>query len=63
MSNAKLVPAVLPLLKIFFKKHVRLGHAGIMGHSVDLSIRDSKKKSILKGMDPSNKKLTCYINA
>ena len=35
----ELVPSVSPLLK----KHIRLGHAGIVGHSVDLSIPDFKK--------------------
>ena len=35
----ELVPLVSPLLK----KHIRLGHAGIMDHSVDLSIPDFKK--------------------
>ena len=34
-----LVPSVSPLLK----KHIRLGHAGIVDHSVDLSIPDFKK--------------------
>ena len=37
-----LVPLVSPLLKK--KKHIRLGHAGIADHSVDLSIPDLKKK-------------------
>ena len=32
----ELVPSVSPLLK----KHIRLGHAGIVNHSVDLSIPD-----------------------
>ena len=32
----ELVPLVLPLLK----KHIRLGHTGIMDHSLDLSIPD-----------------------
>ena len=32
----ELVPSVSPLLK----KHVRLGHAGIVDHSVNLSIPD-----------------------
>ena len=32
----KLVPLVSPLLK----KHIKLGHAGIMDHPVDLSIPD-----------------------
>ena len=32
----ELVPSVLPLLK----KHIRLGHAGIVDYSVDLSIPD-----------------------
>ena len=36
----ELVPSVSPLLK----KHIRLGHAGIVDHSVDLSIPDFKKK-------------------
>ena len=47
----ELVPSVSPLLK----KHIRLGHAGIVDHSVDLSIPDFKKK-YQKGMDRSNKK-------
>ena len=55
----ELVPSVSPLLK----KHIRLGHAGIVDHSVDLSIPDIKK-SIKKEMDRSNKKiLKYYINA
>ena len=35
----ELVPSVSPLLK----KHIRLGHAGIVYHSIDLSITDFKK--------------------
>ena len=35
----ELVPSVSPL----FKKHIRLGHAGIVDHSVDLSIPDFKE--------------------
>ena len=35
----ELVPSVSPL----FKKHIRLGHAGIVDHSVNLSIPDFKK--------------------
>ena len=35
----ELVPLVSPLLK----KHIRLGHAGIVDHSVNLSIPDFKK--------------------
>ena len=35
----ELVPSVSPLLK----KHIRLGHAGIVDHSVDFSIPDFKK--------------------
>ena len=35
----ELVPSVSPLLK----KHIRLGHTGIVDHSVDLSIPDFKK--------------------
>ena len=37
------------------EKHIRLGHAGIVDHSVDLSIPDFFKK-YKKGMDRSNKK-------
>ena len=47
----ELVPSVSPLLK----KHIRLGHVGIVDHSVDLSIPDFLK-SITKEMDRSNKK-------
>ena len=39
----ELVTSVLPLLKKK-KKHTSLGHAGIVDHSVDLSIPDFKKK-------------------
>ena len=42
------VSSVSPLLK----KHIRLGHAGIVDHSVDLSIPDLKKKE--KEMYESN---------
>ena len=38
-SFEELVPSVSPLLK----KHIRLGHAGIVDHSVDLSIPDLSK--------------------
>ena len=47
----ELVPSVLPLVK----KHTRPGHAGIVDHSVGLSIPDFKKK-YKKGIDRSNKK-------
>ena len=47
----RIVPSVLPLLE----KHIRLGHAGIVDHFVDLSIK-KKKINIKKGMDRSNKK-------
>ena len=46
----ELVPLVSPLLK----KHIRLGQAGIVDHSVDSSIPDLKKYK--KGMDRSNEK-------
>ena len=35
----ELVPSVSPLLK----KHVRLGHTGIVDHSIDLTIPDFQK--------------------
>ena len=40
----ELVPSVSPLLK----KHIRLGHAGIVDHYVDLSILDFLTKGIKK---------------
>ena len=44
--------------------HIRLGHARIVDHSVDLSIPHLKKKSILKkGMGRSNNFFKYYINA
>ena len=46
----ELVPSVSPLLK----KHIRLGHAGIMDHSVDLSIPE--KKSLKKEWTEAIKK-------
>ena len=39
----ELAPSVSPLFKQQQKKHIRLGHAGIMAHSVDLSIPDFLK--------------------
>ena len=55
----ELVPSVSPLLK----KHIRIGHAGIVDHSVDLSIPDIKQK-YKKGMDRGNRKSKkYYINA
>ena len=52
----ELVPSVSPLLK----KHIRLGHAGIVDHSVDLSIPDLKKYN--KEMDRS-KAVEIYTNS
>ena len=44
------------------EKHIRLGHAGVMDHSVNLSIPDFKKYK--QGMDRSNKIYKKYhINA
>ena len=54
----ELVPSVSPLLK----KHIRLGHAAIVDHSVDLSIPDLKK-SIKKEWTEAIKILKYYINA
>ena len=42
------------------KKYIRLGHAGIVDHSVDLSIPDFKKVYRKKGMDGRNKKNLKY---
>ena len=42
--SKKLVPSVSPLLK----KHIKLGHAGIVDHSVDLSIPGLRKKKVIK---------------
>ena len=55
----ELVPSVSPLLK----KHIRLGHAGIVDHSVDLSIPDFFL-SIKKEWKEAIKKIKdYYINA
>ena len=54
----ELVPSVSPLLK----KHIRLGHASIVDHSVDLSIPDFKK-SRKKEWTESIKIKKYYINA
>ena len=40
----ELVPSGLPLFKKKKKKHIRLGQAGIVDYSVDLSIPEEKKK-------------------
>ena len=53
----ELVPSVSPLLK----KHIRLGHAGIVDHSVDLSI--PILKNIKKEWTEAIKILKYYINA
>ena len=47
-----LVPAVSPPLK----KHIRLGHAGIMDHSVDLSIPVGGKEKERKNKKTNEKK-------
>ena len=59
----ELVPSVSSQLKKK-KKHIRLGNAGIVDHSVDLSIPDFKK-SIKKEWTETIKKknLKYYINA
>ena len=55
----ELVPSVLPLLK----KHIMLGHAGIVDHSVDLSIPDFKKIIKKRNGQKQWKILKYYINA
>ena len=56
----ELVPSVPPLLK----KHIRLGHAGIVDYSVDLSIPDFKKSIKKKEWTEAIKKILKYhINA
>ena len=53
-SLEELVPSVLPLLK---KNHIRIGHAGIVDHSVDLSIPDFFFKVLKKeGTERRNEK-------
>ena len=52
----------MPLLK----KHIRLGHAGIVDHSVDLSIPDFKKsikKDWTKGIRKAYKCITANTSA
>ena len=51
----ELVPSVLPLLN----KHIWLGHAGIVGHSVDLSIPE--RKSIRKEWTEAIKKMFLIV--
>ena len=61
-KTTKSVPTQIYILSLL-KKHIRLGYAGIMDHSIDLSIPDLQK-SIKKGMDRSNEKCkNYYINA
>ena len=55
----KIVEKLVPSVK---KKHVWLGHAGIVDHSVDLSIPDFKK-SIKKEWTEAIKISKNYINA
>ncbi len=55
----ELAPSVSPLLK----KHVRLGHAGSVDHSVDLSIPDFKKSMKKEWTEAIKKILDYYINA
>ena len=43
----KIVEELVPLVSPLLKKHTRLGHAGIVDHSVDLS-KQIKKKKVLK---------------
>ena len=55
--------SIAPVKKIILKKHIRLGHAGILDHPVDLSTPDFtgvyKKK--IKGMDRGNKEFENFI--
>ena len=61
----ELVPAVSPLLK----KHTRLGHTGIVDHSIDLSIPNFKEsirkewEEAIKNLKISYKCITVYISA
>ena len=55
----ELVPSVSPLLK----KHIKLGHAGIVDHSVDLSTPDFKKSIKKEWTEAIKKILKYYINA
>ena len=58
----ELVPSVLPLLK----KHIRLGHAGMVDHLVDLSISFFFKCGIDKSAERStitlSPSLMCFLN-
>ena len=51
---SKSVPSiVIPLSK----EHMRLGHAGIVDHSISISLINTKlKKNMKKGMESNNKK-------
>ena len=48
ISNIKIFKELVPSVSPLLKKHIRLGHAGIVDHSVDLSIPDFKKVNIKK---------------
>ena len=55
----ELVPSVLPLLT----KHIKLEHAGIVDHSVDLSIPDYKKSIKKEWTEAILKNKKSYTNA
>ena len=42
-TEHKIFEEIVPLVSPLSKKHIRLGHAGIVDHSVDSSIPDFKK--------------------
>ena len=50
----KIFEELVSLVSLLLKRHIRLGHAGIVDHSVDLSIPDFFLK-YKKEMDRSNK--------
>ena len=43
LMEHKIFEELVPLVSSLLKKHIRLGHAGIVNHSVDLSIPGFKK--------------------
>ena len=55
-NKHKIFEELVSLVSPLSKKHIRLGHAGIMDHSIDLSIPDFFLKYFKKGMERSNKK-------
>ena len=47
---------LVPSVSLLLKKHIRLGHAGIVDHSIDLSMPDFREKKYIKKKEQAIKK-------